>query len=270
MTDTPLPILRLGTGSPLVLIPGLSGRHGVPRRLWRWLQRKEIVDLSGDREVWSIDRRSGLEPGITVAELAIEYAETIRSLFAEPVDIVGVSTGGSIALQLAVDFPELIGRLVLVSAAYRLSDRGRLTQRNVATFLRSGGERRAAALLLSNTAASRPRRVLLAAIGILGARVVVGHHDDDLGVLLGTEDEFDLSARIGLIGVPTLVTGGARDRFYSAALFEETAARIPNAELIVYPRAGHIGTRGNRRLVRHILEFLQGASELKPSGRATS
>jgi pimeloyl-ACP methyl ester carboxylesterase len=270
VTSTSLPQLRLGAGSPLVVIPGLAGRRGVPGRLGRWMQRNEIVDLSGSREVWSIDRRIGLEPGITVSELAIEYAETIRTLFRDPVDVVGVSTGGSIALQLAVDFPELINRLVVVSAAHRLSDRGRLIQRNVAASLRGGRPRRAAALFLSNTASSRIRRALLAAAGILAVRVVVGRHDDDLLVLLDAEDGFDLSERIGGISAPTLVVGGARDRFYSAALFEETAARIPNAQLTVYPRAGHIGTRGNRRLVRDILGFLSGTSELKPSGRATS
>ena len=240
-----------------MVIPGLAGRRGVPVHVGHWMHHQAIVELSGSRAVWSIDRRHGLEHGITMSDLAAEYAQTIRGLFSDPIDIVGVSTGGGIALQLAVDYPELINRLVLVSAAYRLSDFGRQIQREIATFLREGHPRRAASLFLSNTGSTRARRVLLGVAGRLAPRIVVGHEDVDLLVTLDAEDTFDLVDRVHHIAIPTLVTGGANDRFYTAELFEDTAARIPNAKLTIYPRAGHIGTQGNRRLVRDILKFLE-------------
>ena len=257
MTEISLPHLRLGTGAPLVVIPGLSGRHGVPVRVGRWMQHHEIVDLSGKRAVFSIDRRSGLESGVTMTVLAAEYATTIRGLFDEPVDIVGVSTGGSIALQLAIDFPELVHRLVLVSSAYRLSDHGRQVQRDIAALLRDGYPRRAAGLFLSNTGATSAVRAVLDAVGRLAPRIVVGRDDGDLLATLDAEDSFDVGDRVDRIDIPTLVTGGGRDRFYGASLFADTAERMPNATLRIYPRAGHIGTRGNRRLVREILLFLE-------------
>jgi pimeloyl-ACP methyl ester carboxylesterase len=256
MTTPSLPHLRLGTGAPLVLIPGLAGRHGVPVRIGRWMQHQEIVELSGTRTVWSIDRRAGLEHGISMSEIADEYAAQLRHLFAEPVDVVGVSTGGGIALQLAVDHPELVHRLVLVSAAYRLSDFGRALQRDIAAALRAGRPRRAAALFLSNTGATRVSRAVLSVAGRLAPRIVVGHQDSDLLVTLDAEDTFDLSSRLPEVKIPTLVVGGANDRFYTAALFEATAAAIPNATLAIHRGAGHIGTQGNRRLVRDILSFL--------------
>jgi pimeloyl-ACP methyl ester carboxylesterase len=221
------------------------------------MQHQEIVELSGNRAVWSIDRRAGLETGITMSDLAAEYAQTIRGLFTEPIDIVGVSTGGGIALQLAVDYPELIHRLVLVSAAYRLSEFGRQVQRQIATALREGHPRRAAGLFLSNTGATPVRRALLAVAGRLAPRIVVGHEDADLLATLDAEDSFDLEARVSEIAARTLVAGGGNDRFYTAELFAQTAARIPNAKLTVYPGAGHVGTQGNRRLVRDILAFLE-------------
>jgi pimeloyl-ACP methyl ester carboxylesterase len=257
MTKPSLPHLRLGTGAPLVVIPGLAGRRGVPVRVGEWMQHREIVELSGNRAVWSIDRRGGLETGITVSDLAAEYAQTIRGLFTEPIDIVGVSTGGAIALQLAVDYPALIHRLVLVSAAYRLSDPGRQIQRDIAMNLRAGHPRRAAALFLSNTGATPAWRAVLGVAGRLAPRIVVGRDDADLLVMLDAEDSFDLADRVREITMPTLVAGGANDRFYTAALFEDTAARIPNAKLTIYSGAGHIGTQGNRRLVRDILSFLE-------------
>jgi pimeloyl-ACP methyl ester carboxylesterase len=257
MTKPSLPHLRLGTGAPLVVIPGLAGRHGVPVRVGRWLQHQEIIELSGNRAVWSINRRTGLEHGITMSELAAEYAHTIRSHFTEPVDVVGVSTGGGLALQLAVDFPELVHRLVIVSAAYRLSEFGRTLQRDIAGALRDGHPRRAAGLFLSNTGSTPIRRAILGVAGRLAPRIVVGHEDADLLVTLDAEDSFNVGSRIGAIAVPTLVTGGGNDRFYTAELISETAAKIPGAKLTIYRRAGHIGTQGNRRLVRDILAFLE-------------
>lgn len=250
------PHLRLGTGAPLVVLPGLSGRLGSPAALRRWLRRQEIADLSGTRSVWSIDRRSGLEPGISIADLATEYAETIRDLFDVPVDIVGISTGGSIALQLAADYPELVRKLVLVSSAHRLSDHGRQTQRTIASLLRQNRPRRAASLFLATTGSTRLEHSLLAVAGLLVPRAIVGHRDPDLLAILDAEDSFDLESRLPAMTVPTLVTGGAHDRFYSAELFGRTSRGMQEASLTLYPKAGHMGTRGNPQLARDILRFL--------------
>ncbi len=251
-----MPHTRLGTGVPLVVFPGLFGRRGVPASFMRWMQRSEIEALAGDREVWSIDRRFGLEPGISFETLAAEHADAIRQRFDAPVDIVGISTGGSIALQLAADFPELVRRLVLVSSAYRLSDAGRETQRQIAGLLRQNRSRRAASRFLGNTGASWPVRALLSLAGRLAPRLVVGHRDPDLLVLLESEDGFDLEERVASIDVPTFIAGGGRDRFYTSEMFEATHAGMPNATVKIYPKAGHISTFGNRKLAREILAFL--------------
>jgi pimeloyl-ACP methyl ester carboxylesterase len=257
MSPAGLPHLRQGKGAPLVVLPGLSGSLGSPARLKKWLQRLEIADLSGSRSVWSIERPSGLEPGISIADLAAEYAATIRMLFDEPVDVVGISTGGSIALQLAADYPELVQRLVLVSSAHRLSDHGRQTQRTIATLLRENHPRRAASLFLATTASSWFEHSLLAVAGLLAPRAIVGHQDPDLLAILDAEDSFDLESRLGGITVPTLITGGANDRYYSAELFGSTSRGLQHSSLTVYPGAGHIGTHGNPRLVKDILRFLE-------------
>ena len=44
-----------------------------------------------------------------MADLAEEHADAIRSLGAGPVDVAGISTGGSIAQQFAAYYPLLLG-----------------------------------------------------------------------------------------------------------------------------------------------------------------
>jgi pimeloyl-ACP methyl ester carboxylesterase len=66
------------------------------------------------------------------AELAAEHARAIEALDAGPVDVIGVSTGGSIAQQLAADHPDLVRRLVLIATGCRLSPKTRGLQSRVA------------------------------------------------------------------------------------------------------------------------------------------
>lgn len=41
--------------------------------------------------------------------------------------------------------------------------------------------------------------------------------------------------------------GGDRGRAYGAELFRQTAAGIPGARLLLYPRTGHAGVQMRRR-----------------------
>ena len=251
-----MPYTRHGSGVPLVILPGVGGRNGLPARLRRWLERREVAELAKFRTVWRIERRRGLKPETSIADLAAESAEIIRSLFATPVDVVGISTGGSIALQLAADHPELVRRLVLVSAVHRLSDHGRSTQRTVAALLRARRPRRAAAALLADTGSGSIGATLLTVVGFIAPRVVVGHRDHDLVVTLDAEENFDLEKRLSQIRALTLIAAGAKDRFYSAELFESAARMMPRATLTIYPRLGHLGLQSNVPLAADILRFL--------------
>jgi pimeloyl-ACP methyl ester carboxylesterase len=253
-----LPSIVRGAGVPLVVIPGLDGGIGMPRGVGRRISELEISGLAGSVRVWRIGRRPGLAAGTSISDVAGLYATMIRSTFTEPVDVLGVSTGGSIALQLAADHPELIRRLVLVSAAHRLGDHGRQTQRDVAQLLNEQRPRRASALLLSNVAVSIPARGALAVLGWLAPRLVIGPYRDDLRVLLAAEDSFDLTARLSSVVAPVLILAGSRDRFYPRSLYEQFAHSLPDGSLRL-TRSGHLSMHANRRLVREVLAFIGGA-----------
>ena len=82
----------------------------------------------------------------------------------------------------------------------------------------------------------------------------------DLLVTLEAEDKHDFKERLAEIKAPTLVIGGEEDSFYP---IRETAAGIPNAELILYEGFGHNAMSANKRQFQEdILAFLnKGASE---------
>ncbi|WP_394770003.1 alpha/beta fold hydrolase [Lacisediminihabitans sp.] len=253
-----MPYLRAGSGSPLVYLPGIAGGNRPANALGRRIQGGQIALLARHHEVWWIGHRPGLPPDSDIAAVAAEYADALRHRFGSAVDVIGVSTGGSIALQLAADHPEVVNRLVVVSSAYRLGPSGRLAQQRTGALLRAGRPQRAAAELMSLLGRNWVERNAMTVAGLMLGPIVVGKDDPNLLVLLDAEDEFDLHGRLPEITAPTLVLGGDSDGFYPESLFRETALRIRSARLVLYRGVGHMTTHGNHRLAADVRAFLDG------------
>jgi pimeloyl-ACP methyl ester carboxylesterase len=250
-----MPCLRIGAGQPLVLLPGLTAHHRPPRGLDRRFQLGQCALLARGREVWWVNRRAGLPSGASMADLADDYAMALRRQFGEPVDVVGVSTGGSVALQLAADHPGVVRRLVIVSSAYQLGPFGHVCQRETAAALRADQPRRASAAMMSIVGAHRVTRRAMRVLGRLLGPAFLGRPDTDLLATLEAEDVFDLRDRLAGISAPTLVVGGGRDACYGRELLEQTAAMIPHGTALIYPRKGHLGIQ-SRQIATDILVFL--------------
>jgi pimeloyl-ACP methyl ester carboxylesterase len=110
-----------GSGPPLVMFNTVTPNYKNPRGIARWAARRFIKPLTQHFTVYMVGRRPGLSVGTTMADIAADYAHALADAFkGDAVIILGISTGGSIALQFAADYPELVQKLVLASTAYRL------------------------------------------------------------------------------------------------------------------------------------------------------
>ncbi len=178
----------------------------------------------------------------------------IRAEFGEPVDLLGVSTGGSIAQQFAADHPELVRRLIIHSSAHALGARGRQAQLNMASLARQGSFTEAASHLMEFMF---PKGVFWKVVGWLASRLMMGNPKDlnDLIVTIEAEDQFQFKDRLGEIRAPTLAIAGIEDPFYTEDLFRETAEGIPNAHLILSPKMRHPAY--GKQLERDVLFFLK-------------
>jgi pimeloyl-ACP methyl ester carboxylesterase len=249
------PCLVAGSGPPLVLLAGLAPEAGVSPGPMRRTHEWSILPWAREREVFYVNRRPGLPRGMTMAALAVEHAQALRDAFGEPVDLLGVSTGGSIAQQLAAEHPDVVRRLALVSTGCRLGPNTRLLQRQVAARLRTGATRQAVALM----AGAVPPPALRLPAGCLGWLLGPGLFSvsglQDMATTIEAEDEFDL-ARLATVQAPTLLVGGGRDRFYDHDLFAQTAGLIPGCVLKMHPRRGHVTVLSDPRAVAQIRGFL--------------
>jgi pimeloyl-ACP methyl ester carboxylesterase len=256
-----LPYLALGQGPPLVVLTGLTAEHANPTGLARWLEIQTLKPMARHFTVYAVNRKPGLPPGSTIGDLAGHYAQAIAREFPGPVCVWGISTGGSIAQQFAIDHPQLVSRLVLAATADRLSPYGRQVQRRLAELIRDGRPRQAYAALGPALAATTAGGRGFAALMWLFGGSQRPDDPSDMLVTIAAEDVFDASSQLHRITAPTLLVAGGRDRFYSPELFQQTAERIPGARLRLYPDKGHAGVMTHRPAIREIVAFLRTGQE---------
>jgi pimeloyl-ACP methyl ester carboxylesterase len=252
-----LPYLAVGQGPPLVVLSGLSAEHANPTGLARRFELQTLKPMARHFTVYAVNRKPGLPAASTIQDLAGHYAEAIAREFPVPVCIEGISTGGSIAQQLAIDHPHLVRRLVLAATACRLSPHGRETQRRFAELTTDGRPRRAYAALGPTLAATAAGGRAFAALMWLFAGSQRADDPSDMLVTVAAEDTFDAAPQLHRITAPTMLVAGGRDRFYSPELFRETAERIPNARLRLYQDKGHAGVMTHKPAIREIVAFLR-------------
>jgi pimeloyl-ACP methyl ester carboxylesterase len=250
-----LPYLRLGQGPPLVMASPLSPEHANPTGLWRRMSVSAAAPFAEHYTVFLANRRPGLAPGATMADIAGDYAEAIEKDIGEPVLLHGTSTGGTVALQLAIDHPQVVKRLVLASAACRLSPRGRHAQAELARLTREGNARRAWAVMMGTLAPS-PVRYPARGLGwLIGGSFAVDDPSDML-ITIAAENSFDAEPDLHRVQAPTLVLGGTADPSYSEDLFRRTAAGIPDGRAAIFRGKGHLYAANSRNASSISLGFL--------------
>ncbi|MBM7785224.1 alpha/beta fold hydrolase [Tenggerimyces flavus] len=100
-----------GTGTPLLLI------HGAAEDASMLAPQAEAFAARGRRVIWYDRRGTGASsradwPEGGVAQHVADAAELLRSLDAVPATVLGFSSGGVIALELAARHPELVERAI--------------------------------------------------------------------------------------------------------------------------------------------------------------
>jgi pimeloyl-ACP methyl ester carboxylesterase len=191
--------------------------------------------------VYFTNRWPGMAPGTTFGEVAERHAEAIRAHFGRPVDVLGASTGGSLALQLIADRPDVVRKAVVACAAYTLGPLAKDVQLKLLHAVEETGRYPAQGVLdlLPAKLRSQWLRALLTPVALLAAKRITIENPADTIAMLRAEDAFDVRDRLRDIPTETLVICGAQDPFWTLDMFAETACRMPRGKLIMYRDRGH-------------------------------
>jgi 3-oxoadipate enol-lactonase len=195
-----------GEGRPLLLILGLGSDLS---------EYTALIDLFAARsQVIVFDNRGAGRTDKPDAPYSIELmaADTLGVMDAAGVtraDVLGISLGGRIALELALGHPERVERLILVSTSARVVPSWR--RRRLYPIL-SG-------MPLFRSRYPQPRYAF------------VRQMEASTG--------YDAGPRLHQLGVPTVVLHGRSDRAAPLALAEELHRGIPGSQLQTF-KGGHL------------------------------
>lgn len=104
-----------GTGEPLLLVHGGLGQIEMfGPNLAKLAQSRQVIaiDMQGHGRTPLGDRE------LSVVDMGNDMAGVLNKLGCERVDVLGYSMGGGVAFQFAVQHPEMVRRLVLVSTPF--------------------------------------------------------------------------------------------------------------------------------------------------------
>jgi len=227
-----------GQGEPLLLIHGL----GSSVRDWE----NQVPFFTGSYRVIALDLRghgrSDKPPGPYSSPMfADDIAGLIRSLGIAPAHVVGLSLGGFIACQLAVDHAQLVRTLTVVNSLPALphdtiSDRLKVSSTLVLRrFIARLFGMRTLGRLLSRKLFPRADQKALRQLFIER-----WSENDRQAYLssLATVSDWSLEDRLDSIACPTCMMSGEHD-FFPLALKQYYAAKFPDARVVVIPNSGH-------------------------------
>jgi pimeloyl-ACP methyl ester carboxylesterase len=229
-------VVRMGQGEPIVLVPGLAGGWELLAPLaLRLARRHEVIlaSLRGDRGL------NGRPIAECVGTYARDLAWLIEQLRLERPTVMGVSFGGAVALEFAVEFPHRLGALIVQGAEARF-------RQVLATTI--------ARRVLERYPLPSDNRFLNQFFNLLHGRkpepgplvdfVIQRCWETDQAVMaarLRALETFDVSDRLWRIDVPTLVLAGTRDVIVPVDRQRALAAAVAGARFETLPDAGHIG-----------------------------
>lgn len=121
-----IPYARLSESGPvLVILTGSELEHVPPSKMTQQGFRVGLKRLTQQYSIYLMSRRPDMPKGYTAEDMSNDFAKMIRADIGKPVHIMGMSSGGSSAMHLAVDHADLVNKLVLAMTGYQLNENGK-------------------------------------------------------------------------------------------------------------------------------------------------
>ena len=238
----------------VIIIPGLSDGLATVKGKALFLSApyKEYFDSF---TIYMFSRRNDLPAGFSIKDMADDQARALKELGIEKTSVLGVSQGGMIAQELAIDYPGLIEKAVIAVSAPSVNEVIKERLDRWISLAEKGDHKE----LMIDTAENSYSESYLSkyrkAYPLLGH---IGRPKDykrflaNAKAILAFNSEDDLPK----IKCPVLIIAGSDDRIVGVDASKRLHGLIKDSELYIYEGLGHAAYEEAKDFNKRVFAFL--------------
>lgn len=255
LENTKMNYVSFGYGKKVfIVLPGLS--DGLTT-----VKGKALLLATSYREffkeytVYMFSRKDKMPEGYSIRDMAADQAKALKELGIDKVSIMGVSQGGMIAQAFAVDYPEMVEKLVVVVSAPRASE---LIRENVSAWIALAEQADHKHLMIDTAEKGytegylKKYRKMYPVLGMVGKPKNYDRFLVNARAIL----DFDVQEELEQICCPTYIIAGGTDKTVGVEASYVMKERIRNSELYVYEELGHAAYEEAKDFYHRVYEWL--------------
>jgi len=241
-----------GKGKTLSLIHGMGNDLSVwEQQVPRWSEHYRVLayDVRGHGQ-------SDGPPGpYSIQQFAEDHHMLLKALAIGSNFVLGFSMGGVIALQFALDHPEMTDGLIVVSSSSEVSEKAASMYEQMAALIEQRGMQAIAGLENSIFAPEFIQRNP-GVVAEYGEKLL---RNDPKGYAAAARavSRYNLTPELGKISCSSLLIVGDKDTTVGVGGSVIMSRRIANSKLVIVPGAGHVIMKESAgTLTNEVLDFL--------------
>ena len=236
-------IMLPGLGDGLTTVKGMAIPMAITYRMF-----------ACNYKVYIFSRKNYLPEGYSTRDMARDQAEAMKKLGISKAKVVGISQGGMIAQYLAIDYPELVEKLIL---AVTLSKQNEMVREAVTKWIGMAMQGSYKDLMIDTAEKSYSERYLRKYRRLYPLLGKIGKPKDFSRFMIQATSciGHDAYAELENIICPVLVIGGDNDRIVGVNASYEIADKIKNCELFIYKGLGHAAYEEARDFNKRVQDF---------------
>lgn len=254
LDNTYMDVIQFGSGKKnLVIVSGISllGLEGLGNNI-----AKQYSAFENDYTVYVIDRKKDLPVGYHVTDMADDVYRLLRELEVDSAAFCGMSQGGAVCISLALEHPEIVEKLILISAFARSTP---LMKANGLRWLELAKARKIPEVLAdmydANYTEALSSRLKSSLEDVL--RKVTDEDAERLEVLAKACTNVDYLDDLSMIRCPVLVIADKNDKTVGPEGSFEIADAL-NCELVMFDQYSHaVYDEGAPEVHKKMIAFLK-------------
>ena len=253
--DTTMDYIRFGNGSKiLIMIPGLG--DGLTTVKGKALPFAVMYKMySKDYTVYMFSRKNQLPSVYSTRDMARDLKKAMDILSIENAHIVGVSQGGMVAQWLAIDYPEVINKLVLVVTSSHPTPE--ITS-CVSSWMELARKDKYQELMKDNVVKMYSDAYVKKNTWLIPFTSLIKPKSYERFLIMAdaclTHNCYEYLSKIS---APTLIIGGAVDQVIGPNVSHEIHNSIKDSRLIIYDNYGHALYEEAKDFNENVMNFLK-------------